>query len=219
MTKENNRGRESKRYRVSLVEQKTERVLWQRHFTKPLLWLSVTAAALIGAALTMQGINPGPMMFQANQVVIYAFFIIVLYASFFNLGISRLLIPLYAKISRLQPRYLIPVIFALAILGCYTTDNSVANVFTLLLFGALGVVLRKFRIPLGPFILGYLIGPAAERSLRQALNMGKGGVTMLFQRPIAIFFYVLTVVFVVVVLYTFRKNKEVLDKGAHSDDE
>ena len=176
-------------------------------------------AALIGAALTMQGINPGPMMFQANQVVIYAFFIIVLYASFFNLGISRLLIPMYAKISRLQPRYLIPVIFTLAILGCYTTDNSVANVFTLLLFGALGVVLRKFRIPLGPFILGYLIGPAAERSLRQALNMGKGGVTMLFQRPIAIFFYVLTVVFVVVVLYTFQKNKEVLDKGAHSDDE
>jgi len=51
MTKENNRGRESKRYRVSLVEQKTERVLWQRHFTKPLLWLSVIAAALIGAAL------------------------------------------------------------------------------------------------------------------------------------------------------------------------
>ena len=51
MTKENNRGRESKRYRVSLVEQKTERVLGQRHFTKPLLWLSVIAAALIGAAL------------------------------------------------------------------------------------------------------------------------------------------------------------------------
>ena len=51
MTKENNRGRESKRYRVSLVEQKTERVLWQRHFTKPLLWLSVIAVALIGAAL------------------------------------------------------------------------------------------------------------------------------------------------------------------------
>ena len=43
-------------------------------------------------------------------------------------------------------------------LGCYATDNSASNVITLLLFGALGVVLRKFRVPLGPFVLGYLIG-------------------------------------------------------------
>ena len=74
-------------------------------------------AALIGAALTMQGINPGPTMFSANQVIIYAFFIVVVYASFFNLGVSRLLIPLYAKISKMKPKYLIPIIFALAILA------------------------------------------------------------------------------------------------------
>lgn len=176
-------------------------------------------AALIGAALTMQGINPGPTMFSANQVIIYAFFIIVLYASFFNLGVSRLLIPLYAKISKMKPKYLIPIIFALAILGCYTTDNSVSNVWTLLLFGALGVVLRKFRIPLGPFVLGYLIGPAAERSLRQALSMNGNDPAVLFQRPIAIAFYIATVAFIFIIYYTFKKNKETLDKGAHSDDE
>ncbi len=51
MTKENKQVRESGKYRVSVVEQKTERVLWQRHFTKPLLWLSILAAVLIGAAL------------------------------------------------------------------------------------------------------------------------------------------------------------------------
>ena len=51
MTKENKQVRESGKYRVSVVEQKTERVPWQRHFTKPLLWLSILAAVLIGAAL------------------------------------------------------------------------------------------------------------------------------------------------------------------------
>ena len=167
----------------------------------------------------MQGINPGPTMFSANKVVIYAFFIIVLYASFFNLGVSRGLIPIYAKISKMKPKYLIPIIFSLAILGCYTTDNSVSNVFIMLLFGALGVVLRKFRIPLGPFILGFLIGPSAERALRQALSMGNNDVMVLFQRPIAIAFYVATIAFICIIAYTFRKNKETLDKGAHSDDE
>ena len=173
-------------------------------------------AALIGAALTMQGINPGPTMFSANQVIIYAFFIVVVYASFFNLGVSRLLIPLYAKISKMKPKYLIPIIFALAILGCYTTDNSISNVWTLLLFGVLGVILRKFRIPLGPFVLGYLIGPAAERSLRQALSMNGNNPLVLFQRPIAIAFYIATVAFIFIIYYTFKKNKETLDKGAHS---
>jgi len=176
-------------------------------------------AALIGAALTMQGINPGPTMFSQNQVIIYAFFIVVVYASFFNLGISHLLIPMYAKISQLKPKYLIPIIFALAILGCYTTDNSVNNVITLLLFGALGIVLRKFRIPLGPFVLGYLIGPAAERSLRQALGMANNDPAVLFSRPIAIGFYVATVVFIFIIMYTFKKNAKDLDKGAFSDDE
>ncbi len=176
-------------------------------------------AALIGAALTMQGINPGPTMFKSNQVIIYAFFIIVLYASFFNLGISRLLIPVYAKISKLKAKYLIPIIFVLAILGCYTTDNSVANVFVMLIFGVVGVILRKLRVPLGPFILGYLIGPSAERALRQALNLSGNNVMILFKRPIAIGFYVATVVFIGIILYTFRKNKATLDKGAHSDDE
>ena len=176
-------------------------------------------AALIGAALTMQGINPGPTMFSSNAVVIYAFFIIVLYASFFNLGISHLLIPLYAKISKLKPKYLIPVILVLAILGCYTTDNSVSNVFIMLIFGVLGVILRKFRIPLGPFILGFLIGPASERALRQALGMSNGNIGVLFSRPIAIAFYVATIAFVFIIYYTFKKNKKELDKGAHSDDE
>ena len=176
-------------------------------------------AALIGAALTMQGINPGPTMFAENQVTIYAFFITVFYASIFNLFISQALIPLYAKISQMKPKYLVPVVFVLAMLGCYATDNSASNVITLLLFGALGVVLRKFRVPLGPFVLGYLIGPSTERALRQTLNMGGNSIGAFFERPIAIGFYVATIVFIVIIGYTFKKNKESLDKGAYSDDE
>ena len=136
-----------------------------------------------------------------------------------DLGISQALIPLYAKISQMKPKYLVPIVFVLAILGCYATDNSASNAITLLIFGALGVVLRKFRIPLGPFVLGYLIGPSTERALRQTLSMGGNSIGAFFNRPIAIGFYVATVLFIVIIGYTFKKNKETLDKGAHSDDE
>jgi len=174
-------------------------------------------AALIGAAMTMQGINPGPTVFSENKIVIYTFFIVVLYASFFNLGISRLLIPLYAKISKVDMKFLIPSIFILAVLGCYVTSNSVTNVIVMLLFGAFGLVLRMFKMPLGPFILGYIIGPSMERSLRQSLSMSGNNIMVLFQRPIAIFFYVITIVFIVVIFYTFNRNKKVLDKGDSDD--
>ncbi|MFI3212084.1 MAG: tripartite tricarboxylate transporter permease [Eubacteriales bacterium] len=176
-------------------------------------------AALIGAALTMQGINPGPTMFTANQVIIYAFFIIVLYASILNLGVSRLLIPMYAKISKIQIKYLVPVIFALAILGCYTTDNSVSNIWALLIFGVIGVILRKFRVPLGPFILGYLIGPSMEISLKQSLSLSNNDWSVLFSKPIALGFYAATIIFVLLIVFTFNKNKTILDKGANSDEE
>lgn len=51
MTKENKKGSKPRKYRISLVEQETQRMLWQRHFTRPLLWLSAISAVLIGAAL------------------------------------------------------------------------------------------------------------------------------------------------------------------------
>ena len=110
------------------------------------------------------------------------------------------------------------------LLGCVVsalTGNFIPGsvVGMLLLFGALGVVLRKFRIPLGPFVLGYLIGPSTERALRQTLSMGGNSIGAFFNRPIAIGFYVATLLFIVIIQYTFKKNKETLDKGAHSDDE
>ena len=73
--------------------------------------------------------------------------------------------------------------------------------------------------PLGPFVLGYLIGPATERSLRQALSMGGNNPLVLFERPIAIGFSVATIVFIFAIYYTFKKNAKDLDKGAYSDDD
>lgn len=176
-------------------------------------------AALIGSALTMQGINPGPTMMADNQLIIYTFFVVVLYASFMNLGVSRCLIPVYAKISKIQPKYLIPIIFVLAILGVYTTANSMVHVWMMLAAGILGTILRRFRIPLGPFILGFIIGPSTERALRQALLLGSNDWSVLFSTPLAIGFYVATIVFIILIKFAFKSTSDSLDKGAFSDDE
>jgi putative tricarboxylic transport membrane protein len=164
-------------------------------------------AALIGAALVMQGINLGPRMLAENTLFLYSFFIILLYATFMNLGISHLLIPLYARLSMVKGKFLVPTVFILALLGTYASQNSVIDVWVLLVMGVLGYVLRKHGFPLGPLVLGFIIGPGTERSLRQALLLGHGNPMHLFSSPIAVGLYLASAAFILLVSLTFKEKK------------
>lgn len=163
-------------------------------------------AALIGAALVMQGISPGPMMIEENSVVIYTLFLILLYATFINLFLSLGLIPLYAKLAKVKPRYLIPCVFALALIGVYASRNSLTDVWIALAAGVMGVSLRKFEYPLGPLVLGFIVGPGTEKALRQALLMGRGNVLFLFKSPIALGFYFVCLLSLVMIHLSLKKH-------------
>ena len=163
-------------------------------------------AALIGAALVMQGISPGPMMIEENAVVIYSLFAILLYATFINLFLSHGLIPMYAKLAKIKPKYLIPCVFALALVGVYASRNSMADVWIALAAGVMGVVLRKFEYPLGPLVLGFIVGPGTERALRQALLMGRGDIMFLFKSPIALGFYAISLLSLVMIHLSLKKH-------------
>lgn len=164
-------------------------------------------AALIGAALIMQGITPGPRMIQENAPVMYAFFIVLVYASFMNLGLSHILLPLYAKLSMIKTKYLVPVVFMLALIGTYSARNSVFDVWVLLIMGALGFILRKHAFPLGPLVLAFILGPSTERSLRQALVIGRGDFMYLFESPIALGLYAAALAFIFAAVFTIKKSK------------
>lgn len=163
-------------------------------------------AALFGAALVMQGINPGPMMIEENKVVIYTLFVIIIYATFINLFLSQGLIPLYAKLAQVKTCYLVPTVFSLALLGTYASRNSLFDVWVLLAAGLLGIYLRKNEFPLGPLVLGFIVGPGAEKALRQALLMGRGEWTFLFKSPIALGFYGLCIVSLLLIHFSVKKK-------------
>ncbi|MBA7697703.1 hypothetical protein ES703_106371 [subsurface metagenome] len=156
--------------------------------------------------MIMMGINPGPTMIAENTVIMYIFFVTLIYANFINLGFSHFLLPLYAKISMLQTRYLVPAVFALAILGTYASRNSLIDIWVLLIAGILGVTLRKNGFPLGPLVLAYIIGPGAERALRQGLLIGRGNWFFLLKSPISIGLYAVAIIFVVLINLIFKKK-------------
>ena len=152
-------------------------------------------AALIGAALMPQGATPGPRIFELFPTVVYSLFLILLVGNIFNLGIGRLFAAIYAKLGELPAPNLIPIVMLMAVNGSYSYQNNPYDVLMMLIFGLLGLFMRKFKIPEAPLIITFLLAPQAEENLRRGLliNEGDWWIT-LFNSPLAIGLAVATVV-------------------------
>lgn len=157
------------------------------------------SAALVGAAFIMQGITPGPLMIESNLVIVYAIFMLLLYGSIFTLASSKLLLPCYARISMLPPRFVLPVVLGLALLGTYATSHVAFDVWVLVGAGLLGVVMRAAGMPIAPVALGFILGPGLERALRQSLILGFDDARYFFEGAIAPTIYVVSAI----VLFVF----------------
>ncbi len=164
-------------------------------------------AALFGAAFILMGMTPGPRLIYDHTDVIYALFLILIYANLINLVLSHFLLPLYSKIAMIQSRILLPIVCVLAILGTFAAGNSVIDVYVLLFAGLFGVVLRLYSFPLAPLILGFIVAPGAERALRQALLIGRGEWTSLLSSPIAIGLYATAAIMIITFTFILRERK------------
>lgn len=163
----------------------------------PMLTLGVpgdpTTAVLIGAFM-IQGMTPGPLLFQTDGPLVFALFAGLLIANIFMLILGFAGLPLFARVTNI-PRYVLsPLIMALCFVGAYAVANSIVSVFVMVAMGVVGLFLRRHEYPGGPLVIGMILGPMVERSLRQALTQSRGSVMIFLTRPIAVVFLVLTVV-------------------------
>lgn len=166
--------------------------------------------AIILAALMMYGLQPGPILFQANKEFIWTVIGSMYIGNVMLLILNLPLVGLWARISVIPYKYLGPAILAICIIGAYSPRNTLFDVWIAILAGIFGYILRKNNWPLGSFILGFILGPMLEQSLRQALNMG--GFSILFNRPICIFFYILSIMIPYITLkYLRRVPKAILE--------
>lgn len=139
---------------------------------------SVTAVMLGG--LLIQGLQPGPDLFTTNAHITYT-----LFAGFVIVNIIMLIEGLYgcmlfAKISKVSDRILIPIIFALSVVGSYAINNSVQDVFVMFVFGIIGYFVVKFEMNPAAIVLALILGPIGETGLRRTLIMKHGNIGSLF---------------------------------------
>ncbi|GAK57379.1 hypothetical protein U27_04346 [Candidatus Vecturithrix granuli] len=163
----------------------------------PLLTLGipgdVVTAVMLGA-LMLIGLRPGPLLFKEHADVVNAIFAGLLLANVLILLLGIVSVKLFPKILKVPNQILFPIIFALCFLGAFSLNNSIYDMFVALVFGVLGYIMRKNDFPAAPAVLGVILGPIAEDVLGRAILTSRGDWSVLFKSPIALFFYLISIV-------------------------
>ncbi|MGH1427401.1 MAG: tripartite tricarboxylate transporter permease [Arenicella sp.] len=160
----------------------------------------VTTAVLLGAFL-IHGLAPGPAMFSENLDLVYAIFIALLIAGLLLPIVGILAIRLFSKIAQIPRSILYPMIAILCVLGVYGFNSSVVDLWVMLSFGVLGYIMRKLEFPLAPMMIGFVLEPIGEVSMRQALTISSGNWWVFLSTPISIFFFSLTLISLMFISY------------------
>lgn len=163
----------------------------------PMLTLGVpgdAVAAIMIGALTIQGLNPGPMLFKDNPVLVYTIFLGMFVANTIMVLMGFSCIRIFTKVLSVPKTVLTPIIFVLCVVGSFAMRNNLFDVGVMLVAGIIGYFMNKIKIPSSPAILGLILGPMAEKNFRTALLKSGGSYSVFFGTPICWFFLILIVV-------------------------
>ncbi len=154
---------------------------------------SVTEAILIGA-LTIHNLQPGPLLFQNAPEIAYGIIAAYFVANVLMLMLMWGLVRYIAQIVRLPRSGLMAVILVFCVTGSYAVNSSFVDVWVMIGFGVIGLGLEYCKVPLGPFVIGFVLSPIAEEQLRASLMMSDGNLAEILTRPYALLFLALAVI-------------------------
>ncbi|MBC7338707.1 MAG: tripartite tricarboxylate transporter permease [Firmicutes bacterium] len=154
----------------------------------PLLTLGVpgsaTTAVMMGA-LMMYGLHPGPLLFQKNPDFVWGLVASMYIGNVLLVILNIAFIPAFVNVLRIPQRILSPLIVVFCMVGAYTLDNNLFDVWLMLLFGVLGYLMKKLDYPPAPLVLALVLGNLVETSLRQSLIISGGSMAIFVTRPIS----------------------------------
>lgn len=152
-----------------------------------------TTAVLLGA-LTIKGLEPGPLLFQNNPIYVYVLFGAAIISAIMVLVLQMGGIRLFPMILKIPYHYLYPAILVLCFIGAYSTSNTIFALGVMLAMTAIAVFLAWAEIPTTPFILANILGGMLEKYLRRGLSYSSNGAWSFFTRPVSLIFLVIAFV-------------------------
>src|ERR671914_1660042 len=145
---------------------------------------SPTAAVVLGG-LIIWGLQPGPLLFTEKPDFVWGLIASMYTGNIIGVLMVLAFVPFFAAILRIPFAILTPLIIVICAVGSYAVNNSMIDIWYMLLFGVVGYIFKKLDYPLAPLVLALVLGDLAESSLRQSLIMSGGSIGIFFVRPIA----------------------------------
>lgn len=179
----------------------------------PLLTLGIpgsgTTAVLLGAFILF-GLEPGAELFETNPDLVWGLVDSMYLGNVFLIVMNLPLIGIFVRILYLPPGILLSIILAVASVGIYSINNNTTDLYLLLLFGVIGYGFRKVKVPIPPLILGLVLGKLMENSMRQALIISNGEISVFFTGYICITLFILAIsaMFLPIVASRMRIGRE-----------
>jgi putative tricarboxylic transport membrane protein len=139
-------------------------------------------AVMIGSMIVW-GIQPGPSLFVNQPSLVVTITTIMVIATFITLAINLIRMPMMVKLLDLPEHFIWTTVLVFCLVGTYATTNNIFTVVVMLIFGVIGLILKRCNIPASPIVLGLILGPLAESNLRRSLLID--GPSGLISKPIS----------------------------------
>jgi len=153
---------------------------------------SVTAIILGG--LMIQGLRPGPLLFVNQPRLVYSVFVAMAFANIFFLIVGLFGAKLFAQVTKIPTYILTPIVMSLCFVGSYALNNSVLDVWIMLIAGIFGFYMKKIGFSPVPIVLGLVLGELIEVNFRQAMTIFDDNLLVFFTRPYSAVFLTLALI-------------------------
>ncbi|HWC01405.1 MAG TPA: tripartite tricarboxylate transporter permease [Methylomirabilota bacterium] len=180
----------------------------------PLLTLGVpgsgTTAVMLGA-LMLWGLRPGPLLFEKNPQLVWGLIASMYIGNVVLLILNLPLIRLWVQLLRVPTRILMPLILLFCFTGTYAVSGNVFDLWVMVVFGVIGLILQRYGFPIAPIVLGLILAPMLETHFRRALIISRGDYGIFWQRPIAAALLAAAILYLLLPLLTWawRRRRRV----------
>jgi putative tricarboxylic transport membrane protein len=139
----------------------------------------------------IHGVEPGPLLMSSRPDIFWGVIVSMYIGNIFLVILNLPLIRLWVQLLRVPYSFLFPVIVLFCLVGVYTINNNVVEIFIMLIFGVVGYLMKRFGFEPAPFVMGLVLSSMMEDAFRQSLALSDGQVSIFFTRPLAAVFMVI----------------------------
>ena len=179
----------------------------------PMLTLGIPTTpvmALMVAAMMIHNIQPGPQVMTSNPALFWGLIASMWIGNLMLVILNLPLVGLWIKLLSVPYRVLYPAILLFCVIGAYSVNNNVFDVFMTIPFAILGYVFKKLDCEPAPLLLGVVLGKLMEEYLRRTMTISRGDASVFFTRPLSLTLLIIAAVMLLLVLMPAiaKKRKE-----------